>query len=68
VKSKLGYKDPICSPIGISDISTPRLNSVIPMIITKALIRKRIRFHDGTGAIVKFSSTTRMTIGIYRKG
>ena len=38
-------------PMGIRDISTPRLNNVIPMIITKALIIK-IRFHNGIGAMV----------------
>jgi hypothetical protein len=44
--------EPIYFPMGISDISTPRLNNVIPMIITKALIKKSIKFHDGIGAFV----------------
>jgi hypothetical protein len=32
-------------PMGIRDTSTPRLNNVIPMMITKALMKKSIRFH-----------------------
>jgi len=37
------------------------------MIITKALIRNSIRFHDGIGAMVRFRSTTSMIIGITEK-
>jgi hypothetical protein len=44
--------DPICSPIGMRDMSTPKLNKVIPAITAAALTRKRITFHDGIGAMV----------------
>jgi len=37
------------------------------MIITKALIRNSMRFHDGIDAMVRSRSTTSMAIGITEK-
>lgn len=59
--------EPIYSPIGIKDISTPRLNNIMPKIIKNALAKNSATpLQSGIGATVKCRIRTITIIGIMR--
>lgn len=55
--------EPVRSPIGVMDNSTPTLKNSIPTIKRTAPIRKVIRILGGTGVMVKHSNNTITSIG-----
>ncbi len=59
--------EPICSPIGIKETSTPKLNKVIPNIMNNALTKNKARLQNGMDAMVICKRKTRMMIGMTEK-
>jgi hypothetical protein len=49
--------------MGIKDMSTPRLNRAIPIVMIAALIKKKAKLQGGMGAAVKFSASTSKIMG-----
>ncbi len=54
--------EPTFSPIGINDISTPRLNREIPKIMKTTLTINRIMLYLGISIMVRFNKTTSANI------
>ena len=58
---------PMRSPMGVMDISAPRVKNIMPTRISTAPIRKHRRTL-GEGAMVKQRSRTMLMMGKYRLG